>query len=271
MTLDNNEAQIVVGQEVPFVTGSYTSTGSGGSNPSDPFQTVERENVGITLKVTPHINEGNQLTLDILQEVSGLVGATVDPTVPTITNERKVETSVTTGDGETIIIGGLMSDEVQETVSKVPFLGDIPFIGRLFKSSSTTTVKKNLMIFIRPTVIRNSETAMQASQQQYRRIRDVQLYKERRGVDLFDDDVLPVLPNWDEQMEGAPFVDSSGRYILEDDELTLEEELQQQEEQDQEKSSSTPLDSVETISSEVESITPTFSEDNSEQNLMDIN
>ena len=227
MTLDNNEAQIVIGQEVPFITGSYTSTGSGSSNPSDPFQTVERENVGITLKVTPHVNEGNQITLEILQEVSGLVGATVDPTVPTITNERKVETTVTTGDGETIIIGGLMSDEVQETVSKVPFLGDIPFLGRLFKSSSTSTVKKNLMIFIRPTVIRNSETALRVSQDQYRRIRDVQLYKERRGVDLFKDEVLPILPNWDEQMEGAPFVQPSGTYSTDGDDMTRTEEDEQ--------------------------------------------
>ncbi len=229
MTLDNNEAQIVVGQEVPFVTGSYTSTGDGGSNPSDPFQTVERENVGITLKVTPHVNDGDQITLDILQEVSGLVGATVDPTVPTITNERKVETTVTTGDGETIIIGGLMSDEVQETISKVPFLGDIPFLGRLFKSSSTSTVKKNLMIFIRPTVVRNSEVALEVSQEQYRRIRDVQLYKERRGVDLFKDNVLPILPNWDEQMEGAPFVRSSGQYPVDNSELTKAEETEQAE------------------------------------------
>ena len=229
MTLDNSEAQIVVGQEVPFVTGSYTSTGSGSSNPSDPFQTVERKNVGITLKVTPHVNEGNQITLEILQEVSGLVGATVDPTVPTITNERKVETTVTTGDGETIIIGGLMSDEVQETVSKVPLLGDIPFIGRLFRSSSTTTVKKNLMIFIRPTVIRSSQLALEVSQNQYRRVRDVQLYKERRGVDLFKDQVLPVLPHWEEQLGGAHVVQASGTYEIADDELTEKEEIEQAE------------------------------------------
>ncbi len=157
MTLDNNEAEIVVGQEVPFVTGSYTATGDSGSNPSDPFQTIERENVGITLRVTPHINEGDEITLDISQEVSGLVGTTIDANTPIVTNERKIETSVITSDGETIILGGLMSDEIQETVSKVPILGDIPLLGRLFQASSTDVVKKNLMIFIRPSVIRNSE------------------------------------------------------------------------------------------------------------------
>ena len=207
MTLDNNEAQIVVGQEVPFVTGSYTSTGNSGSNPGDPFQTIERENVGITLKVTPHINDGDQITLDIMQEVSGLVGTSIEANTPIVTNERKIETSVSTADGETIILGGLMSDEIQESVSKVPLLGDIPLLGRLFKSSATTVVKKNLMIFIRPTVVRDAVTAADVSQEQYRRVRDVQMYKEKRGVDLFNDEVLPVLPNWQEQLEGAPFID----------------------------------------------------------------
>ena len=208
MTLDNNEAQIIVGQEVPFVTGSYTSTGNSGSNPGDPFQTIERENVGITLKVTPHINDGDQITLDITQEVSGLVGTSIEANTPIVTNERKIETSVSTGDGETIILGGLMSDEIQESVSKVPLLGDIPLLGRLFQSSATTVVKKNLMVFIRPTVIRDSETALNVSQEQYRRVRDVQIYKEKRGVDLFNDEVLPVLPNWQEQLEGAPYIDA---------------------------------------------------------------
>jgi len=235
MTLDNNEAQIVVGQEVPFVTGSYTSTGSsGGSNPGDPFQTIERENVGITLKVTPHVNEGSQITLDIMQEVSGLVGTTVDSNTPIVTNERKIETSVITGDGETIILGGLMSDEVQESVSKVPLLGDIPLLGRLFKSSSTDVVKKNLMVFIRPTVIRDPETAQNVSEEQYLRIRDVQLYKELRGVDLFKDEVLPVLPTWEQQEDGAPFVDNANTGKTEE-EKQEKQKLEQEEQAEIEK------------------------------------
>lgn len=202
MTLDNNEAQIIVGQEVPFVTGSYTSTGSSSSNPGDPFQTVERENVGITLKVTPHVNDGGQITLDILQEVSGLVGnASEIADGPIVTNERKIETTVATGDGETIVLGGLIRDEIQESVSKVPILGDLPLIGRLFRSSSTGVRKTNLMVFIRPTVISSSARALEVSEEQYRLIRDKQLYKKARGVDLFDDDVLPTLPTWEEREE----------------------------------------------------------------------
>lgn len=203
MTLDNNEAQIVVGQEVPFVTGSYTATGNGGSsNPGSPFQTIKRENVGLTLKVTPHINEGGRLTLDILQEVSNVVGSSTDASNGlVVTNERKIETSVATGDGETIVLGGLIRDEVQETVRKVPLLGDIPLLGRLFKSSSTNVRKTNLMVFLRPTVINDAETALSISEEKYDFIRKSQLYKRDIGVDLFKDDVVPVLPTWEEHLE----------------------------------------------------------------------
>jgi general secretion pathway protein D len=217
MTLDNNEAQIVVGQEVPFVTGSYTSTGSSGSNPGDPFQTVERENVGITLKVTPHVNEGGQITLDISQEVSGLVGnASEIADGPIVTNERKIETSVATGDGETIVLGGLMRDEIQESISKVPILGDLPLVGRLFKSSSTGVRKTNLMVFIRPTVINNSARALEVSEEQYRLVRDKQLYKKARGVDLFDEDVLPTLPTWEERVEDLEKIRSENQQLDQD-------------------------------------------------------
>lgn len=202
MTLDNNEAEIVVGQEVPFVTGSYTATGNSGSNPGDPFQTIERENIGITLKVTPHINEGGKITLEIFQEVSGLVGSANDISDGLIvTNERKIQTTVSTGDREIIVLGGLMRDEVQESVSKIPILGDLPLVGRLFKNSSTDVRKTNLMIFIRPTVIQNSKTALEVSEEQYRLIRSKQLYKKARGVDLFDDDELPELPAWEKRIE----------------------------------------------------------------------
>lgn len=202
MTLDNNEAEIVVGQEVPFVTGSYTSTGNSGSNPGDPFQTIERENVGITLKVTPHVNDGGNITLEISQEVSGLVGSASDISDgPVVTNERKIQTKVVTGDRETIVLGGLMRDEVQESVSKIPILGDLPLVGRLFKNSSTDVRKTNLMVFIKPTVIGSSQTALEVSEEQYRLIRSKQLYKKSRGVDLFDDDELPELPTWEKRIE----------------------------------------------------------------------
>ena len=204
MTLNNSEASIVVGQEVPFVTGSYTSTGSSSSDPTNPFQTISRENVGITLNVTPHVNEGGVLTLDIQQEVSGLVGSTAElSTADVVTNQRKIDTKVTTQNGEIIVLGGLIRDEVQESVSKVPILGDLPVIGRLFKSSSTDVTKTNLMVFIRPTVVRSSEETMALSEKQYRSIRTSQLYKRARGVDLFDDEESPLLPEWEKQLEAA--------------------------------------------------------------------
>lgn len=200
MTLDNNEASIVVGQEVPFVTGSYTSTStSGSSTVGNPFQTITRKSVGITLKVTPHVNEGGQITLKIVQEVSGLA-ATEQTTVDVVTNERKIETTVSTKDGETVVLGGLIEDDVSEVISKVPVLGDMPLLGRLFQKTKTTVRKKNLMVFIRPTVIRDSGTLLDVSRNKYQKIRDVQKYKQARGVDLFDDKVLPILPEWEQQV-----------------------------------------------------------------------
>ena len=205
MTLDNNEAIIVVGQEIPLVTGSFTSTGGGGSstsNPGNPFQTIERKDVGITLKVTPHVNAGGLITLDISQEVSGIEGAASEiSSGRVVTNERKIVTKVAIGDGETIVLGGLIRDEVQETVSKIPILGDIPLIGRLFKTSTTNVRKTNLMIFIRPTIVSTSARVSEISEKRYRAIRESQLYKKMRGVDLFDEDVLPDLPTWEERAE----------------------------------------------------------------------
>ncbi len=201
MTLDNNEATIVVGQEVPFLTGSYTTTGGGDStNVGNPFQTIERQNVGITLTVTPHVNEGNNITLNILQEVSGL-SANDQGTADVVTNERRIETTVNTGDGETIVLGGLIEDKVIEQTSKVPVLGDLPVIGRLFRRSSTQVAKVNLMVFIRPTVIRNSDKLLGVSKEKYREIRKIQRYKHARGVDLFNEDVLPLLPEWEKQLQ----------------------------------------------------------------------
>ena len=206
MTLDNNEASIIVGQEVPFVTGSYTSTGSttgdSTSTVGNPFQTINRENVGITLKVTPHVNKGDKITLKILQEVSGLTKSDVS-TADVVTNERKIETTVTTGNGEVIVLGGLIKDDVQESVSKVPVLGDLPLIGRLFKKTSTSVRKENLMVFLRPTVIRGSDSSLQVSEGQYRKMRQKQKYQKAVGIDLYDSGVLPVLPDWEKQVATA--------------------------------------------------------------------
>jgi len=197
LTLDNNEASITVGQEVPFVTGRYTSTGNT-TNPTSPFQTIERQDVGITLKVTPHINEGDSLILELEQEVSSLTGASSSDL---ITNQRKISTSVMAQDGETIVLGGLVKDDVQESVQKVPLLGDIPVLGRLFRSNNTKITKTNLLVFIRPTIIRNADRLRGATAEKYGYIRELQLEEREQGVNFADDNSLPVLPEWQQQLE----------------------------------------------------------------------
>ena len=197
LTLDNNEASIVVGKEVPFITGSYTATGDSSSNPGNPFQTIEREDVGITLKVTPHINEGDAVILEISQEVSSLQGAVAERIV---TNQRKIETSVMLGDGETVVLGGLMSDEVQESERKIPILGDIPLLGALFRTNSTKIVKANLLIFIRVTIIRDEFMMREVSSGKYEYIRNKQKKERNQGINLYPDDLTPMLPEWEMQL-----------------------------------------------------------------------
>lgn len=170
LTSDNHTATINVGQNVPFVTGSYTNTNNSSSN---PFQTIQRENVGIMLEVTPHINEGNSVVLDIKQEVSSIAKNEVSAT-DLITNKRTIETRVLAADGEVVVLGGLMSDDVQTGEQKVPILGDIPLLGRLFKSTSTGVTKANLMVFIRATVLRDDESMRGATAEKYQYIYEMQ-------------------------------------------------------------------------------------------------
>ncbi|MEP0203492.1 MAG: type II secretion system secretin GspD [Halioglobus sp.] len=200
LTLDNEEAYITVGQNVPFVTGSFTNTGSGGDGAQNPFQTIERENVGITLTVTPHINDGDSVVLDIEQEVSSLTGLSVIAS-DLITNERKIQTKVMAGDNRIVVLGGLIKDDVQDASQKVPVLGDIPFLGRLFRTDAVSVTKTNLLIFIRPTIIRDDADLDGASADKYRYIRDQQLLRKERGLMFLDDDLLPVVPEWEEQIK----------------------------------------------------------------------
>lgn len=202
LTLDNQEAFITVGENVPFITGSYTNSGSADGS-SNPFQTIERQNVGITLNVTPHINEGNSVVLDIQQEVSAvLVGASqISDAADLITSERKIQTKVLATDGKVVVLGGLIKDDVQDGTQKVPILGDIPFLGRLFRSDSVNVEKTNLLIFIRATIIRDDEDLAGASADKYRYIRDQQLLRREQGLMFLDDGNLPVLPEWDEQIK----------------------------------------------------------------------
>lgn len=197
LTLDNEEATITVGQEVPFVTGSYTSTSN---NASNPFQTVTRENVGVILKVTPHINDGDSVVLDIEQEVSSVSEtATTNANGPT-TNERKIQTKILAADGATVVLGGLISDNVQEREQKVPVLGDIPLLGRLFRTDSVSSTKTNLLVFIRPLIIRDDAQLDGATAEKYRHIRDQQILRKERGLMFLDDSYVPLLPEWEEEL-----------------------------------------------------------------------
>ena len=174
-TLDNEEAEIRVGQEVPFVTGSFSNTGTAGGS-VNPFQTVEREQVGLTLKITPQINEGNAVRLTIDQEISSVSEST--QAVDLITNNRNINTTVIVEDGGTLVLGGLIREDLLEKEQRVPLLGSIPLLGALFRSSSTQKIKTNLMFFIRPTILRDEAQTTFETNQKYNYIRNLQLSLE---------------------------------------------------------------------------------------------
>nr|WP_136251170.1 type II secretion system secretin GspD [Ningiella ruwaisensis] len=203
-TMDNEEAFFIVGQEVPIITGTTT-----GANNSNPFQTVERQEVGIKLKVTPQINEGDAVQMTIEQEVSSVSGATsVDISI----NKREIKTTVIVDDGGTIVLGGLIDDDVQESVSKVPLLGDIPILGHLFKTTSTSKRKRNLMVFLRPTIVRDGVTMNEISHRKYNYIRAQQLDRQSQGIPLMPYTDGPDLPAWDDKLTLPP---SFEEYLLE--------------------------------------------------------
>ena len=208
LTLDNQEAYITVGEQVPFVTGSFTNTGAGGDGAQNPFQTIERENVGITLTVTPHINDGDSVVLDIMQEVSSISSVSVIAS-DVITNERKIQTKVLALDGQVIVLGGLIKDEVQDAQQKVPLLGDIPYLGRLFRSDAEQVKKQNLMVFIRTTIIRDNEQLVGASAEKYRYIRDQQALRKEKGLLYLGDASLPVMAEWEAQMQQLDAIKAS--------------------------------------------------------------
>ncbi|MFT4518690.1 MAG: general secretion pathway protein D [Halioglobus sp.] len=226
LTLDNQEAFITVGQNVPFVTGSFTNTGSGGDGAQNPFQTIERENVGITLTVTPHVNEGDSVVLDIEQEVSSLSGLSVAAS-DLITNERRIQTKVLAVDGEVIVLGGLIKDDVQDAQQKVPFLGDIPWLGRLFRTDKVQVTKNNLLIFIRATIIRDDEELAGATAEKYRYIRDQQALRRERGLMFLDDDSLPMLPEWEAQIQQLEEMDAASLPPLPEDSSEASESMEE--------------------------------------------
>ena len=165
LTLDNEEARIIIGQNVPFITGSYAVTGA--ATTPTPFQTIERKDVGLTLRVKPQISEGGTVRLQIYQEVSSVVETLLPNPAGVTTNKRAVESTVLVDDGQIVVIGGLIQDGIRETVEKVPLLGDIPLLGALFTYSTRSRSKTNLMVFLRPTVLRTAQRAESLTSERY--------------------------------------------------------------------------------------------------------
>ena len=172
ITLDNEEAKIIVGQNVPFITGQYTTAASGGAAGVNPFQTVERKDVGLSLRVRPQISEGGTVKMAIYQETSAVQDTANVAGI--ITSKRSIDTNVLVNDGEIIVLGGLIEDSVQDGEEKVRGLGDIPIIGNLFKYQNRKHVKTNLMVFLRPTIIRSNDQSVNLAADRYDLIRDVQ-------------------------------------------------------------------------------------------------
>jgi len=176
VTLDNQEAEIIVGQNVPFVTGQSTGASSDTDN---PFQTIERQDIGVTLKVTPQINEGDAISMQLYQEVSD-IQASSEGAVDIVTTKRAITTTVQLEDGELLVLGGLISDRLIDIEQKVPFLGDLPLIGALFRATSVEKGKQNLMVFLRATIINDPEKARRLSVSKYNFLRDLQVRIFRR-------------------------------------------------------------------------------------------
>ncbi|MFK7853755.1 MAG: type II secretion system secretin GspD [Granulosicoccus sp.] len=182
VTMDNQEAEIVVGQNVPFVTGQQLSASN-----NNPFQTIERQDIGISLKVRPQINEGDNIKMEIEQEVSDVSSTAVTGATDITTNKRSIKTTVLVEDGQTLVLGGLIDDKISDTRDKVPFLGDIPLLGSLFRYRTGSKSKRNLMVFLHPTILRDPETADYYSRSKYDDLREAQL-------GLFDQQDLTQLP-----------------------------------------------------------------------------
>lgn len=196
LTTDNTKAHINVGQSIPIKSGSYTgSTTTGSSNSfSSPFNTYQREKVGVSLDVTPHINEGDRVVLDIKQKTSGVADKTNPDGI--ITSEREIETQILLADGQTVVLGGLIQDNVSVGVTKVPLLGSIPLIGKAFRTEKTTKDKTNLLVFIRATVIRDDEVLAGATAEKYQYIRETQLENRRKLKEYSNGNAIPVIPEW---------------------------------------------------------------------------
>jgi general secretion pathway protein D len=207
ITTDNEEATLNVGQEVPFVTGSFSNTGGGAGGAVNPFQTIQRQQIGVKLTITPQINEGDALLLKISQEISNIAGSTA--AVDLITNQRIIETTVIVDDGEILVLGGLLEDVLRESEQRVPFLGRIPILGNLFRSRKTDKVKTNLLIFIRATILRNASQMSIETNAKYRSIQTVLQGNQEEGVALMPGQDRPMLPPLEEKQQQEQSFDAS--------------------------------------------------------------
>nr|VFK22537.1 MAG: general secretion pathway protein D [Candidatus Kentron sp. MB]VFK28886.1 MAG: general secretion pathway protein D [Candidatus Kentron sp. MB]VFK74135.1 MAG: general secretion pathway protein D [Candidatus Kentron sp. MB] len=209
VTMDNEEAEIVVAKNLPFITGEYASnnaTGEGGST-VNPFRTIQREDVGLTLKIKPQINEGDTIKLEVDQEISDVIPGPEDATDLT-TRKRSIKTSVMVEDGQLIVLGGLIDDAVTETQAKVPLLGDLPLFGALFRTTRTEKRKNNLMIFLHPRILKNMGEDDIASYRKYNAVRAIQMELQKRGVPLIPKAETPVLLQLEEYLrDNPPFSD----------------------------------------------------------------
>lgn len=198
LTLDNEEAKIVIGQNVPFVTGQYTNANSGSNSGSvNPFQTIERKDVGLTLKVKPQISENGTVKLTIFQEVSSVQASSVNSASGLITNKRSIESNVLVEDGSIVVLGGLLQDEYAGNNDRVPGLADIPFFGALFRSEARSRKKTNLMVFLRPVVVRDAGASDALSNSRYEQMRGVQQGTQpvpSTTMPINDAPVMPVAP-----------------------------------------------------------------------------
>lgn len=211
VTLDNEEASMLVGQNIPLTTGQYTP--SAGTGVSTPFQTTQRQDVGIKLKVLPQISEGDAVKLKVIQEVSSVIDNSGASGLQSF-DKRQFETSVLVDDGRVLVIGGLIKDDVTESATSIPILGDIPYIGHLFETNSSTSTKKNLMVFLRPQIIRDTNKSAVLTSDKYGQMRDKQIDFNKDGVFLMQDQKQPLmenLPDGDAGSQGNEQVGGNGQ------------------------------------------------------------
>lgn len=221
LTLNNEEAEIVVGQEVPFVTGQFTTPVTGGDQEDggvNPFQTIERRDVGLSLKITPQINAGDTITMEVEQEISNVSETTVQGASDLITDERRINATVQVDSGQIVVIGGLIRDDVLDTVEWVPVLGRLPIIGELFKRKQKSAVKTNLMVFLRPKIVEDAASLAESTRKKYDYMRDLSRDSQpgtRNIIHRRKPPVLPEVSDWENpDMDLEPEVIPEGPKML---------------------------------------------------------